>query len=69
MSLLEAIRFAHDSSTLVKALSTQRHEASEFYAIVYAIKNQLSLNCNFIVKFIRQQTNMTIHTLVRAAVS
>jgi len=63
-AFLEAIRFVHakgwdqvifesDSSTLVNALSTQPHGASEFYVIVSVIKKQLSINSNFEVKFIR----------------
>lgn len=72
MALLEAIQFARakgwgkvifesDYSTLVNALSTQPHGASEFYAIVSVIKNQLSINFNFEVKFIRWQASMASH--------
>jgi hypothetical protein len=41
---------------------------SKFRSIICKIKNVLSFNSNFVVKFIKRQVNMVVHMLVRAAI-
>jgi hypothetical protein len=36
---------------------------SEFSSLICNIKNVLMLDLNFVIKFIKRQTNMVVHTL------
>jgi hypothetical protein len=42
---------------------------SEFSLLISNIKNVMSQNPNFVVKFIKRQANMVAHTIARAAIS
>jgi ribonuclease HI len=78
-ALLEAMRtmeqngFSHvifetDSKNVVDAIHNLRSGISEFSSIISHIRNVLSLNQNFVVKFVRRQANMVAHNLARAAI-
>jgi ribonuclease HI len=79
MALLEAMRtmeqngithviFESDSKNVVEAIHSLRMGISEFSSIICNIRNVLALNPNFVVKFIKRQTNMVAHKLARAAI-
>ena len=65
----DQVVFESDSATIVQALSSPGHGDSEFYTIVSIIIYQLVLHSNFKVKFVKRQTNMVAHTLVKAVCS
>jgi hypothetical protein len=44
-------------------------DAGEFGSIVSNIRSMIVSNSNFVVKFVRRQTNMIVHTLFKAAIS
>jgi ribonuclease HI len=78
-ALLEAMRtmeqngFSHvifetDSKNVVDAIHNLRLGISEFSSIICNIRNVLSLNQNFVVKFVKRQANMVAHNLARAAI-
>jgi ribonuclease HI len=78
-ALLEAMRtmeqngFSHvifetDSKNVVDAIHNLRSGISEFSSIISHIRNVLSLNQNFVVKFVRRHANMVAHNLARAAI-
>jgi hypothetical protein len=54
---------------MVDAIHNLRSSNSEFNSLICNIKNVMSLNLNFIVKFIKRQVNMAAHTLAKAAIS
>jgi ribonuclease HI len=58
-----------DSKCVVDAIHHFRGGNSEFSSIICHINNVLSLNPNFMVKFIKRQANMVAHTLARVAIS
>jgi ribonuclease HI len=61
--------FETDSKNVMDAIHHFRGRCSEFSAFVNNINNTLSCNQNFTIKFVKRQTNMVAHTLVRAAIS
>jgi len=61
--------FETNSKILSDAILQKKEDISEFGSIVTEINRLLSLNSNFVVKFIRRQTNMVAHSLARAAIS
>jgi ribonuclease HI len=78
-ALLEAMRtmeqngFSHvifetDSKNVVDAIHNLRLGISEFSSIICNIRNVLSLNQNFVVKFVKRQANIVAHNLARAAI-
>jgi ribonuclease HI len=78
-ALLEAMRtmeqngishviFETDSKNVVDAIHNLRMGISEFSSIICNIRNVLSLNPNFVVKFIKRQANMVAQKLARAAI-
>jgi ribonuclease HI len=78
MALLEAIKatehigithviFELDSKNVIDAIHNLRTSNPEFSSFICNIRNALSLNSNFVVKFIKRQTNMVAHTLARVA--
>jgi ribonuclease HI len=80
LALLEALRVLEqrgithvviesDSKSVVEAICHLRGDYSEFSFIISQINNILRCNPNFEVKFVKRQTNMVSHTLVRAAIS
>ncbi|CAJ2675250.1 unnamed protein product [Trifolium pratense] len=56
---MEHIVFESDSQLVAHLL------ASEFSALISSIKNFLALNFNFEVKFVKRQTNLVAHLLVK----
>jgi hypothetical protein len=60
--------FEIDSKIIADAMYHNRTGVSEFSSLVSNIKDLLSFNSNFGVKFIKQQTNIFTHTLVRATI-
>jgi ribonuclease HI len=61
--------FESDSKSLVDAINHIHAGVSDFSIIVQQINNVLSLNPNFMVRFIKRQANIVAHTLARAAIS
>jgi ribonuclease HI len=61
--------FETDSKSLVDAIKHIHAGVSNFSLIVQQINNVLSLNPNFMVRFIKRQANLVAHTLARAAFS
>jgi ribonuclease HI len=60
--------FETDSKSTVDAIHTLRGGTSEFSSIIFQIQNMLLCNPNFMMEFIKRQTNMVAHTLARAAI-
>jgi ribonuclease HI len=60
--------FETNSKNVVDAIHNLRVGNSEFSSIICNIKNILSLNPNFVAKFVKRQANMVVHTLARAAI-
>jgi ribonuclease HI len=58
-----------DSKNVADAICKSRVGNSVFSSLIYSIKNVMSSNPNFVVKFIKRQANSVAHTLARAAVS
>jgi ribonuclease HI len=58
-----------DSKSLVDAIQHLRDGVSEFSHIVCNINNVLLANPNFLVRFVKRQTNLVAHTLARVASS
>jgi ribonuclease HI len=58
-----------DSKSLVDAIQHIHVGVSDFSFIVRQLNNVLLLNPNFMVMFVKRQTNIVAHTLVRAAIS
>ncbi|GAU10714.1 hypothetical protein TSUD_425140, partial [Trifolium subterraneum] len=61
--------FETDSKNVIDAVHKFRIGNSEFSSLICNINNVMSLNPNFVVKFIKRQANMVAHTLARAAIS
>jgi ribonuclease HI len=61
--------FETDSKSTVDAIHALRGGDSEFCTFICHIRNMLSCNQNFLVKFIKRQANMVAHTLARAAIA
>jgi ribonuclease HI len=61
--------FESDSKSLVDAIKHIHAGVSDFSLIVQQINNVLSLNPNFMVRFVKRQANIVAHTLARAAIS
>jgi ribonuclease HI len=61
--------FETDSKSLVDAIQHIHVGVSDFSLIVRRINNVLSLNPNFMVRFVKRQANIVAHTLARAAIS
>jgi ribonuclease HI len=61
--------FETDSKSTVDAIQALRGGTSEFSSLICHIQNVLLCNPNFMVKFIKRQTNMVAHTLARAAIA
>jgi ribonuclease HI len=61
--------FETDSKSLVDAIQHIHVGVSDFSLIVRQINNVLSLNPNFMVRFVKRQANIVAHTLARAAIS
>jgi hypothetical protein len=53
---------------VVDAIRHSRGGNSEFSFLIYRIKNILLCNPNFMVDFIKRQTNMVAHSLASAAI-
>jgi ribonuclease HI len=73
MSTMEQNGFSHvifetDSKNVVDAIHNLRLGISEFSSIICNIRNVLSQNQNFVVKFVKRQANMVAHNLARAAI-
>jgi ribonuclease HI len=79
-ALLEAIKvmeqrgitnvvFETDSKSVVDAIHHLRDGSSEFNFLICHIISILRCNPNFMVKFIKRQTNMVAHVLARTAIS
>jgi hypothetical protein len=60
--------FELDSKLVVDAIYAPHDGVSEFSSLIYNIKNVLLLNPNFVVKFVKRQVNMVVHTLDIAAI-
>jgi hypothetical protein len=60
--------FETDSKSTVDAIHALRGGTSEFSTLICHIQNVLLCNQNFMVKFIKRQTNMVVHTLARAVI-
>jgi hypothetical protein len=56
-----------DLTNVVDDIHKLRVDNSEFNSIICNIRNVLCLNPNFMVKFIKHQTNIVAHTLAKAA--
>jgi ribonuclease HI len=61
--------FEFNSKSIVDATHYLHIGVFEFSSLICKIKNMLSLFSSFGVKFIKRQTNMVAHKLVRAAIS
>jgi ribonuclease HI len=66
---LTQVIFETDCKSVVDAIHNIHGGASEFSSIICNINHILLANPNFVVKFIKRQTNMVAHTLARAASS
>jgi ribonuclease HI len=65
--VITQVIFETDSKCVVDsihALSVGR--ISEFSSLIHSINNVLMINSNFMVKFVKRQTNMVAHLLARA---
>jgi hypothetical protein len=58
-----------DSKSVVDASRHFRGNSSEFSFLIYHINHIMSCNPNFMVKFIKRQSNMIAHILARAVIS
>jgi ribonuclease HI len=61
--------FESDSKSVVDAIHHLRGGTYEFSILISHINNLLYRNPNFVVKFIKRQSNMVAHSLARAAIS
>jgi hypothetical protein len=66
---LSHVIFETDSKSIGDAIQHFRGGNSEFSSIICHINNILLLNSNFVVKFIKRQTNMVAHMLARTTIS
>jgi hypothetical protein len=60
--------FEIDSKNVVDAIYIVQLDIFEFSSLICNIRNILSLNSNFKVKFIKRQANMVAHKLARAVI-
>jgi ribonuclease HI len=67
--VISQVIFETDSKSVVDAIHHFRGGSFGFSIIISNINNTLSCNSNFMVKFIKRQTNMVAHTLARAVIS
>jgi ribonuclease HI len=66
---LSQVIFETDSISVVNAIHNIHGGAFEFSSIIYSINRILLANPNFVVKFIKRQANMVVHTLAKATSS
>jgi hypothetical protein len=66
---MQQVIFESDSKNVVDAIHHYRGGYSEFSFLVAHINNLLASSSNFLVKFIKRQTNMVAHTLAMAVIS
>jgi ribonuclease HI len=57
--------FKTDSKSTVDAIHALRGGTSEFSSLICLIQNVLLCSSNFMVKFIKRQTNIVVHTLAK----
>jgi ribonuclease HI len=66
---LHYVTFETDSKSLADALKVHNVPLNEFGDLVTEIKSLLSGNPDYVVSFVRRQTNRVAHSIARAALS